>query len=467
MAGLQRNDMRKEAANGPYAGIKRPDVFVHKIKDNKPFIIGTTANGIKVTGVNWDSVGEVLHWINAQKKEGSSKFNKVFKDADFGGGSGSGGGAVDTKYTESLQCYYCAYVFNKAKKQIKTITDKQLDSTKIYVDATMSLSDCLISGPRDWRDDEHDVYLKTANKLWEKFGRKVSGTVYFHRGSTFMDNIYKAKKMCQDIDKATDKPQVPGSFSHDKWNPGDIWMSTLVKTKKPLHDFSNNWGELNKKVSELAGANNATDRTKLLAISLKKIGKVPAKFQEYKKPGAAAKKDYTFRGYKYGKTGDFFSSQDIYIETSADDIQFRTFGGDTSWQGEIKGSSAAAGKIGGGNVNFYTVTVMNKSFIPPGGEGVLFQETRKNDFPEKLYQMYKKHNDGQLKIRKVMDYDVFLKNYNNTNKNWKHSKIVCMKFLDVILSTSSTKKQQNKFVNLCYLYGSSDTEQSSYFVKVY
>ena len=52
MAGLQRNDMRKEAANGPYAGIKRPDVFVHKIKDNKPFIIGTTANGIKVTGVS-------------------------------------------------------------------------------------------------------------------------------------------------------------------------------------------------------------------------------------------------------------------------------------------------------------------------------------------------------------------------------------------------------------------------------
>ena len=48
----------------------------------------------------------------------------------------------------------------------------------------------------------------------------------------------------------------------------------------------------------------------------------------------------------------FFSSQDIYIETNSGEIQFRTFGGSTSWQGEIKGTAAAAGKIGGGNVNF-------------------------------------------------------------------------------------------------------------------
>ena len=463
MASLSRNDMRKEAANGPYAGTKRPDIFVKKIKDGKSFIIGKTKTGTKVSGIEWDPVGEVLVWVNAQKKQGSSKFSQVFKDADFGGGAGSGGGADDTKYTESLQCYYCAYVFNKSKKKITSITDKELESVSRYTDTTMSLKECLSSGPKDWRDDEHDVYLKTANKLWEKFGSKVSGSVYFHRGSTFMDNVYKAKKKCQDIDKASDNPQAPGSFSHDKWNPGDIWMTTFSSSEKPLDEFTSSWGELNKKVAELAGATGGS--TKLLGISLKKIGKVAAKFQEYKKPNGVEKKEYTFRGYKYGKTGDFFSSQDIYFETSADDIQFRTFGGDTSWQGEIKGSSAAAGKIGGGNVDFYTNQIMKKKFLPTGGEDVLFRETRENDFPQKLYEMYKKHNGGQLKTRNLMDYDVFLDNYNNTNKNWKHSKIVCMKFLDVIQSATNT--QQNDFVNLCYLYGSSDTEQSSYFVKVY
>ena len=78
MASLSRNDMRKEAANGPYAGTKRPDIFVKKIKDGKSFIIGKTKTGTKVSGIEWDPVGEVLVWVNAQKKQGSSKFSQVF-----------------------------------------------------------------------------------------------------------------------------------------------------------------------------------------------------------------------------------------------------------------------------------------------------------------------------------------------------------------------------------------------------
>ena len=35
----------------------------------------------------------------------TAKRSQIFKDADFGGGSGSGGGADDTKYTESLQWF--------------------------------------------------------------------------------------------------------------------------------------------------------------------------------------------------------------------------------------------------------------------------------------------------------------------------------------------------------------------------
>ena len=463
MAYLKSGDLKKPSSNGVYAGHERLDIFLLKIRDNKSFILGDTKSGKKVTGISFDKVGKTLIYKDQYKGQGSVVYSKVFKDADFGGGAGSGGGADDTKYTESLQCYYCAYVFNKSKKKITSITDKELESVSRYTDTTMSLKECLSSGPKDWRDDEHDVYLKTANKLWEKFGSKVSGSVYFHRGSTFMDNVYKAKKKCQDIDKSLDNPQAPGSFSHDKWNPGDIWMTTFSSSEKPLDEFTSSWGELNKKVAELAGATGGS--TKLLGISLKKIGKVAAKFQEYKKPNGVEKKEYTFRGYKYGKTGDFFSSQDIYFETSADDIQFRTFGGPFQWQGEIKGSSAAAGKIGGGNVDFYTNQVMSKRFLPAQGETALFAEAKKDDYPEKLYELYKKHNAGQLRARNLMDYSVFQENFEKINLNWKNSKIVCMKFLDVI--ESSTKKEQNDFVNLLYLYGSSDTQQSSYFVKVY
>ena len=465
MAALKRGDMgTKLSSNGPYAGLTRPVIFQKKIDDKKDFIIGATASGKKVTGVSYDKKLEILYWT-AQRKNGSSKFTEVFKDGDFGGGSGSGGGSDDTKATESMQCYYCAYVFNKAKKQIKTISDSELASTTRFVDATLTLEKCLKTGPKGWRDGDNDVYLKSANKLWEKFGAKTSGNVYFHRGSKFMDNIYKAKSACHKSDKDSPNPQAPGSFSNDKWNPGDIWMSTFPMSDKPLKDFTSNWGELNFKIAELAGANSTSDNTKLLGISLKKTG-ITAKCQEFKKPGSKdIKKNYTFKGYKYGKKGDFFSSQDIYFETSADEIQFRTFNGEKSWQGEIKGTTAAAGKIGGGNVDFYTNMIMSKTFLPTGGENTLFKEVDKLDFPQKLYEMYERHNTDQLTKKPLLSFADFMKEYKKTTINFKNSKIVCMKFLDVF--NSATKKEKDDFVNLLYLYGSSDTEQSSYFVKIY
>ena len=42
--------------------------------------------------------------------------SKIFKDPDFGGGAGSGGGAEETKITESLQCFYCALCIKKERK---------------------------------------------------------------------------------------------------------------------------------------------------------------------------------------------------------------------------------------------------------------------------------------------------------------------------------------------------------------
>ena len=58
-------------------------------------------------------------------------------------------------------------------------------------------------------------------------------------GSKFMDNIYKAKATCQKIDKESGDPQAPGTFSNDKWNPGDIWMTSLQSpaSQKPFENF--------------------------------------------------------------------------------------------------------------------------------------------------------------------------------------------------------------------------------------
>ena len=71
-------------------------------------------------------------------------------------------------------------------------------STEQFAVTDKKLKECLDKGfPADWV--ETDVYIKTANKLWEKFGRKMTknGNVFFHRGSSFMQNVYAAKKKCQ------------------------------------------------------------------------------------------------------------------------------------------------------------------------------------------------------------------------------------------------------------------------------
>lgn len=48
-------------------------------------------------------------------------------------------------------------------------------------------------------------------------------------------------------------------------------MSTLRPTDRPLDKFTSSWGLLNDRVAELAGAENSSDKTKLLGISLKKL----------------------------------------------------------------------------------------------------------------------------------------------------------------------------------------------------
>ena len=475
MATLSSDDMRKVASSGEYAGTQRPDIFAKKINDKKSFRI-STANGKEIFGIEYNKTTETLtYYVKGDSKNiNTIKRSQIFKDKDFGGGSGSGGGAEDTKYTESLQCYYCSYVFNYATSHpCKSVSDAQLKNAETYAHTDVKLADCLSKGPASWVKD--DVYLKTANKLYEKFGNRITGKAHFHRGSRFMKNVYAAYKACKAKDAASGNQQAPGSFSDDKWNPGDIWMSTLGVEATPFANFTDSWGELNGKVLELAGGGvNATGKISVLGISLKKIPstQVTAKLQEFSTPEQmAARKSYTWGKWSWGKTGKFFDSQDIYVTISGKEVQFRTFGGDTSWQGEIKGQAAAGGKIGGGNVNFYTKKIF-KEDVFNGKTG----RTAENQFLSEitrdqkkldmlLYEGYKRHNaNSSPKVTEIPKQE-FLATCSEQDSNFKNSKILCINFLDAVYA--GTEQDRNKFATELFRYASSDTDQSSYFVKLY
>jgi len=474
MASLSLSDMRKTSGGGSYAGTSRPDIFAKKIKDGKSFRLGENKNGKELIGVEYNKKTEELTYYEKtdnKKNMKTAKRSQIFKDADFGGGSGSGGGADDTKYTESLQCYYCSYVYNVLKGKItlnNKPTDGDLKRASPYAQTDVTLADCLAKGPSNWIETE--VYIKTANKLFAevKFDKFP---VHFHRGSAFMKGVYDAYKTCKAKDQASENTQSPGSFSDDKWNPGDIWASTFTTASKPLEKFTDSWGTLNSKVLELGGGSTKRG-VKLLGISLKKVTTTEAKLQEYSTPAQKAQREtYQWQTWSWGKTGKFFDSQDIYLLVSGKEVQFRTFGGDTSWQGEVKGTSAAGGKIGGGNVNFYTKKIFSKD-IYNGKTGRTAEKqflteatTDQNKLNEQLYEGYIRHNKNSSPKVPEIPKNEFMEIVKTKDSNFKNSKIICINFLDAAYAGTGTTR--NEFATDLFRYASSDTDQSSYFVKLY
>ena len=106
-----------KASGGLYAGQGYVDIAHNKIKDKREFILGANAQGRKVYGLSlFEDKGKFfLKYTNSKTsktKTGQDVISRFFKDPDFGGGRGSGGGADDTAVTESMQCFYLSLLFN-------------------------------------------------------------------------------------------------------------------------------------------------------------------------------------------------------------------------------------------------------------------------------------------------------------------------------------------------------------------
>ena len=438
-------DLKKEAGKGPYKGIARSQIIKLKIADKKEF---TLNNGAKIKGTNWDEKTYTL-FVGTRK----ISLKEIKKDPDFGGG-GSGAGADVTAIVECGQALVCSLIYNVMKKEIKweNLTYEGLQKAMQYCYLTETLDTIIERSPAEWVQS----YVKSANILYRNY--KMSGTpVYFHRGSKFMNEVYSGKKIVFDADKKSDKPQAPGSFSDDKWNPGDIWMTTL-KTVPSISTDS--WASLNKDIYDLAQAK------KLIGVSLKKVG-ASAHIEEYNALSNKQTKEYRYASFRVtsaserGPLPPFFNSIDLYMSIGDREVQFRATSGEASWQGEIKGATAAGGKIGGGNVNFYLKKYVGEGLFNKSEDEVLkFVKTK--DFFNEFYALYKKHFDG-----KILPYEEFVMNANTKQKDSKgylFSKYMNMKFIDIFLSANTSTR--NKIATDFVRYAASNTDQSSFFVKI-
>ena len=301
-------------------------------------------------------------------EEGSYKIRLIYKQK---GGGGSGAGAALTKLSESAQCMYAALAwknngnlttadvtcenFNHNDVKSKTITDEKYESMCSQL-------------PDDWIKS----CLAGANKLHAKYG---SGNYTFHRGSPLVNQIeanFKRVKKAEGL-----------RMDLNKWSPADIYLVRKDFQMKCIAEEKSILG-LN------ACMRRELDAGRLIGVSLKKItGQANLKPMNQK----GTTPEIKYNGYELSP-----DSMDGYLKVKVNGgnakIQFRSFGGNTSltgWQGEVKGKSAAAGKIGGGVLESIMVRNSTLTKFPYDNETLkrLSSDPKKNpQFLEELYNMF-------------------------------------------------------------------------------
>lgn len=353
----------------------------------------------------------------------------------------SGAGAEVTALAESLQAYACAtrQFLGKELSSVDEITKK---TTKNAI-CDRTLEQCLNGLNEQWF---HSVIV-TANKIAKDFGIKKSSTFLYYRGGDLVNSIYK------EFGRFRKESGITGD---DKWNPADIWM---VKSN---FKFKGNWPTLtdyNKYIFEQFQAKN------LVGISLKLVpkGQPTSKIYNDGKPISAE-----FSSIKINPIP--IDSKDVYITYLTDDkrygeIQLRNFSSrpvPSSWQGEIKGKTAAGGKIGGGVLikAAQECGVPNSKLTQPSSMASKIDKPSEQVFKDFL-NMFIEIQGQNLNASKKKQLMEMIKDKHKQDKTWWMSKYLGVAYCHAV-GTSGKLDEVTKWL---YGYGSSATKNSSIFIK--
>ena len=388
----------------------------------------------KETELNVYLIGNVKKYIRLNVKPNGSK--------------GSGGGAAATAIQEAAQCVYAAMRYYCGDKEVYTEEDLKCGMEHVDVGGT-KLED-IMGLPKEWKEGS----MKGANEIFEKVG---DGKKYkFVRGDRLLDD--------GSIKKAFGRVKGQTNLSsEDKWNPADIWMveeSEVDAIKKHL-DGENTIDCLNNALLQLF------NEQKLMGISLKKIeGK--ARMDIKNNQSAAVRKANEKANFqKYDLT--FLSSMDVYLYYGPgqfEKFQARNFGGSSKgdWKLELKGKSAAQGKIQGTvliellrNAGFSNISQFK---IPTWAES---DPNARNagDITTEIYNLLKDYSadkfDKAPKAEANNKAQIALQ-----DKSWRYSKLAGLRFLDWLTKC----KDPDMAMKEIYLYASSQSDKSSVYYKL-
>lgn len=396
---------------------------------------GVTAEVLaKETELDVYLIGDVKKYIRLLVKPNGSK--------------GSGGGAAATAIQEAAQCVYAAMRYYCGEKEIYNEDDLRCGMDHVDVGGT-KLED-IMGLPKEWKEGS----MKGANEIFEKVG---AGKYKFVRGDRLLDD--------GSIKKAFGRVKGQTNLSsEDKWNPADIWMveeSEVEAIKKHL-DGENTIDCLNNALLQLF------NEQKLMGISLKKIEGNPKMDIKNNQSAAIRKANEKAKFVKYDLT--FLSSMDVYLYYGPgqfEKFQARNFGGSSKgdWKLELKGKSAAQGKIQGAvviellkNAGFKNISQFN---IPTWAESDP-NASKSENITTEIYNLLKKHNADKFDQSKKAEANNKAQ-ISLQDKSWRYSKLAGLRFLDWLKHTCSDKDMAMKEI---YLYASSQSDKSSVYYKL-
>jgi len=364
------------------------------------------------------------------------------------GSKGSGGGSAATAIQEAAQCVYAAMRYYCGDKEI--YTEEDLKCGMRYTSSPGVKLEDIMGLPKEWKEGSR----KGANEIYEKVG---PGKYVFVRGDKLIDDGA--------IKKAFGRVKGQTNLSsEDKWNPADIWMIKAGERRKiKTHlDGENTIDCLNNALLQ-----RFNDKS-LIGISLKKIEGDPRMDIKNNQPAAVRKANEKANFQKYDLT--FLSSMDVYLYYGPgqfEKFQARNFGGSSKgdWKLELKGKSAAQGKIQGAvliellkNAGFTNISQFK---IPTWAESD--PKTRNaGDITTEIFNLLKKHNadkfDKAPKAEANNKAQIALQ-----DKSWRYSKLAGLRFLDWLKHTCKDKDMAMKEI---YLYASSQSDKSSVYYKL-
>ena len=377
-------------------------------------------------------------------------------------GKGSGGGSEATRIQEGAQCVYTAIRFYKGKIDIVSEQDLQFGMNLVQVPG-LKIEE-IQSLPKVWKESS----MAGADKIYNGIKELGAPKEYtFVRGDNSIDDG-AIKKAFLRVKKQTNLK------SEDKWNPADIW---LVRKKKKA-DIVNHLNSettidcLNNAIQQLLGKGD------LIGISLKKIEGTPklkllnatsSVVRRKNESSYYAKYDLTFDNKQ--KNEDKRYPMDCYFMYSSsgtkqkDSIQVRNFGGQGlgDWKLELKGVSAAQGKIQGevtrrllseAGYNIKGFTEPSFSSCKPLGE-----RGYNASITTEIYNLLEKYDaKGFVAGQETMNIIA------TRSQSYRYSKLASLRMLDWFESLD--KEDADQAMKEIYLYASSQSDKSSVYYKL-